>query len=159
MLSKLVGSTYVTKYTSIDQAMAAHGGKDLIITKLALITTEKGGQLKHIHILDCRFSGTNSATTKWERIVLPSVGDVISDVMHLKKRTGKEGPVWFYVCDFTYAFYKVPLDPLEQRFFAFQYKGGVYVYNRVAQGSLDGPSLYGRLSSFCGTLYSAPFGS
>ena len=47
-------------------------------------------------------------------------------------------------------FYKVPLDPKEQRFFAFQYRGEVYVYNRVAQGSLDGPSLYGRLSSFIG---------
>ena len=90
--------------------MEAHGGNDIMISKLALITTEKGGQLNHRLIPDCRVSGTNSATTKWERIALPTVGDVVSDVMHLKKRTGKNGPVWFYVCDFTDAFYKVPLD-------------------------------------------------
>ena len=150
VLGKLVKSAYVTEYPSIKHAMKAHGGKQIIISKLALITTEKDGQLKHRLILDCRVSGTNSATTKWERIVLPTVGDVIADVMHLKQRSGKDQPVWFYVCDFTDAFYKVPLDPEEQRFFAFQYKGKVFVYNRVAQGSLDGPSLYGRLSAFVG---------
>ena len=66
VLDKLISAGYVIKYDCINKAMKAHGGK-ILVSKLALITTEKDGQLKHRLILDCRVSGANSSTTKWEK--------------------------------------------------------------------------------------------
>ena len=65
VLGKLISAGYVIRYSSIDEAMQAHSGKEILVSsKLALITTEKEGQLKHRLILDCRVSGANASTTK-----------------------------------------------------------------------------------------------
>ena len=53
-------------------------------------------------------------------------------------------------------FYQVPLRLAEQRYFAFWHKASIHVYTRIAQGSLDGPSLYGRLSAFVGRSLVSP---
>ena len=148
---KLVDSGYVTKYDSLADAIRGCQGKDIVLSKIALITsTTKQGTLKHRLILDCRVSGSNSATRKWERILLPKVSDVLADAMLLKAlHENSDNTITFYVCDFSDAFFAVPLNPAERRYFA---EGKVYVWNRVTQGSLDGPTLYGRLAALVGRL-------
>ena len=85
VLIKIVNSGYVTEYPSIQAALKDTSNKDLILSKMALITTtKKDGSLKHRLILACRVSGTNSATKKWERILLPKITDVLADTMLLK---------------------------------------------------------------------------
>ena len=59
-------------------------GADPVLSKLALISTFKDGVWKHRLVLDCRVSGSNSATHKYERIILPRIWDVIRDSLNLK---------------------------------------------------------------------------
>ena len=82
VLEELVTAGYVTQVSSLSEAKKIIGA-DPVVSKLALITTEKDGVLKHRLILDCCVSGTNSATTKYERIILPKAWDVIRDSLVL----------------------------------------------------------------------------
>ena len=149
VLSKLVDSGYVIKCDGIEEAKSLLNNVTPVISKGALISKEKDGVMKHRLILDCRVSGTNSATRKWERIVLPKIWDIIRDVMHLW-RDYPDGSLSFLVCDITDAFYKVPLDCAEWPYFVLFYNYCYYVWTRLGQGSLNGPTLFGRFSAFLG---------
>ena len=73
--------------------------------------------------------------------------------MMLQAITLDDGSVLsYFVCDFPDAFFAVPLNPQERCYFATQYMGYTYVWNRVAQGSLDGPTLYGRVAALVARL-------
>ena len=123
-----------------------------MLNKLALITVWKDGALKHRLILDCRVSGTNSTTRKFERVVLPRIGDLIRDALRLKAQKGPGQELTWLVIDFVDAFFKVPLAHSEQHYFGAWYDGEVYIWARVGQGSQDGPTLYGRLAALTGRL-------
>ena len=62
---------------------------------MALITAVKDDQVKHRLIVDCRVSGANSCTTKWERILLPRIGDVLKDSMKLKSGAGQGSQLYY----------------------------------------------------------------
>ena len=102
---------------------------------MALITTEtRTGELKRRLILDCRVSGTDAATIKWDIIPLPRILDVLQDIMTLQAITLDDGSeLSYFVCDFPDAFFAVPLNPQERCYFATQYMGYTYVWNRVTQ--------------------------
>ena len=61
-----------------------------VLCRLALITTEKNGQLKHRLILDCRASGSNSKAVRRERILLSLAWDAIRDTLEFLA-TAREG--------------------------------------------------------------------
>ena len=61
-LDKHVESGYIIKCDNIEEAKGILNGVNPVISKGALISKEKDGVLKHRLILDCRVSGTNSAT-------------------------------------------------------------------------------------------------
>ena len=84
-------------------------------------------------ILDCRVSGTNSATTKYERIVLPLVWDVVRNALGLMAGKVDGSEVSWLVCDFQDAFYKLPLNWAEQGYYAVVFQGRVYIWLRVGQ--------------------------
>ena len=102
VLGELVNAGYVIKCKSIDEARRLLDGEP-IVSKLALITTEKDGVLKRRLILDCRVSGANSATAKYERIVLPKAWDVVRDSLVLLS-SGSGNRVRYFVCDVKDAF-------------------------------------------------------
>ena len=54
----------------------------------------------------------------------------------------------FLVCDFRDVFYKVPLLPCERPYYVLCYNQCYYIWTRLGQGSLNGPTLFGRLSAF-----------
>ena len=56
----------------------------------------------------------------------------------------------FLVCDIADAFYKVPLALAEQLYFVLYYGLCYYIWTRFGQGSLNGPTLFGRFSAFLG---------
>ena len=64
LLNELVSSGYVQEFADESGARTAAGGKPLVTSKLALITTMKDGVVKHRMILDCRVSGANDQATK-----------------------------------------------------------------------------------------------
>lgn len=156
VLQDLVDKEYVIKFPSIEEAETYLGSK-AIVSKLALITTEKEGIVKHRLILDCRVSGSNDHTRKSERILLPRAWHVIKDALQLAAMKKDEEEITFAVCDFTDAFYMIPLHRDEQRYFVASHKGCIYVWRRIAQGSLNGPNVFGRLSALVGRCTQACF--
>ena len=150
VLKALVDQKFVKKCSGLVEAMTYLRGERPVVSKGALISKMKDGVLKHRLILDCRISGANAATTKWERIVLPKGWDIVRDAMRLKQHAVQEGrdpSLTYFVCDVSDAFYKVPLLEAEQKYFVLCYDGDYYVWLRVGQGSLNGPTLFGRLAA------------
>ena len=151
VLQELVTRGYVKKFSTL-AAARRYLQAEPVLAKLALIETVKDGVVKYRLILDCRVSGSNDQTRKSERILLPKVWDVIRDVLHFHTILQPGEGVELMVCDFTDAFYMVPLAGDEQRYYAAMYDNEVYVWGRVAQGSLNGPNIFGRLSALVGRL-------
>ena len=103
-------------------------------------------------ILDCRVSGANDAAERHERILLPKAWDIIRDIMALRKACREGESVYLFVLDFKDALYMLPLLSDERRYFTAYHQGRWYVWERVAQGSLNGPNAFGRLSALTGRM-------
>ena len=99
-------------------------------------------------ILDCRVSGSNDHATQSERILLPGAWHILSDVLELRADPGQVRRL--FVCDFSDAFFMAPLEASEQKYFVTSHQGKYYLWLRVAQGSINGPNLFGRLSALIG---------
>ena len=54
--------------------------------------------------------------------------------------------------DFVDAFFRVPLSPDERQYFVIKYGDKFLRWNRIAQGSVNGPQLFGRLAALIGRL-------
>ena len=147
VLGELVNSRFVDVFDDYDTACRHISAESLIYSKLALITTTKDGIIKHRLILDLRVSGCNDAATKVERIILPSAWDVVNNTMRVVARGGNSNDVSFFVCDFRDAFYMLPAHPDERRYLATKYKGIIYIWSSIAQGTINGPDTYGRLAA------------
>ena len=159
MLDQLVREGYVKKVKSLSQAKQLLSGATPVTSKLALITTEKDGVLKHRLILDCRVSGANDAARRYERILLPKAWNVVAAIMDLKKRAGKQEIIELMVLDFSDAFYMLPLLPEERKYFAAHLGDSFYLWDRIAQGSLNGPGVFGRLSALTARMTQSLFPS
>ena len=118
----------------------------------------KDGVKKYRLILDCRVSGSNDAARRVERVLLPKCWDIIRDIMALKKVCGDSEEVLLFVLDFKDAFYMLPLLDRERQYFSAYHDGAWYVWERVAQGSVNGPNAFGRLSALVGRLSQSLFG-
>ena len=86
VLEELVDTGYVKKFPSVAEAKKFLNGADPVLSKLALISLLKDGAWKHRSVLDYRVSGANSATSKYDRIILPRIWDVIRDTLNLKAK-------------------------------------------------------------------------
>ena len=60
--------------------------------------------------------------------------------------------VSFMVLDFVDAFYRAPLHPDERHYYVVSYGGKFLRWNRIAQGSTNGPQLFGRFAALVGRL-------
>ena len=147
VLNELVLKGFVNKYATLNEAKLALGGLHPILSKLALITTVKEGVLKHRLILDCRVNGVNDHALKVERIILPSAWDVIHDTLILRAKMKSGQRLCYMVLDFKDAFFMLPLWASECRYCASLYKGHYYIWDRVGQGTINGPNVYGRLAA------------
>ena len=75
--------------------------------------------------------------------------------MNLKREAvgqGEDTSIWYFVCDVTDALYKIPLLEADHKYFLLSFKGEYYIWQRLAQGSLNGPALFGRLSALLGRM-------
>ena len=151
VLNDLVKSGFVKVFPD-EQSAISYLEANPVVAKMALISKEKDGVLKHRLILDCRVSGSNERATRNERIVLPRIWDAIRDGLELMLYGEPGHTLDFMVLDFRDAFYMLPLAHAEQRYFSAFYKGRFYVWQRVAQGSLNGPNTFGRLSAAVGRM-------
>ena len=151
-MQKLVDAGFVKKVHSLSQANKDLFGATPVTSKLALSTTEKDGALKHRLILDCRVSGANDAASRYERIFLPKAWDIVSSIVDLKRRARRGEVIELFVLDVADAFYMDPLLPAERKYFVAHFAGEFYTWQRIAQGSLNGPGVCGRLSAVTGRM-------
>ena len=63
----------------------------------------------------------------------------------------------YMVLDYTDAFFRAPLHPAERKFFTAFFNGRFMSWNRIAQGSKNGPQLFGRLSALVARLTQGVF--
>ena len=99
------------------------------------VVKEKQGRL----MLDQR-SGISRRTGKTHRVVLLRLSDLVIDVLHLlSTRTPKQG-VEILFLDFTDTYWQIPLAEYERRHLVGFDGRKLWMYERSAQGSRNGPS-------------------
>ena len=86
-------------------------------------------------ILDAKESNVTSATLRRFRSILLRVMDAVSDALHLTSQCKKGECVEQLIADVSDAFWLVPLEPRERRFFVAKFWGKFSVFLRTAQGS------------------------
>ena len=76
-------------------------------------------------------------------MLLPGAWNVIHDVLAMWAKATEGEDIRLLVLDFQDAFYQLPLIPGERRYFCAKYKVECYLWARVAQGSVNGPPVFG----------------
>jgi hypothetical protein len=155
-IDRLIETGFVKTFALFDDVVKFVEGQP-VISKLALITKIHATIAKRRLLLDCKVSGANSHTTQWERIILPLVSDVIQDSLDLASRCEGAEDISYFVLDFKDAFWMLPLLKCEQKYFVAFHNGTFIVWLRVAQGSRNGPQLWGRIAALLGRFSQSLF--
>ena len=88
-------------------------GESPILSKLGLII--KGPKKRMI--LDTKESGLKHCAAKHQRVLLPRLLDAVTQALSLMSTLGPGMAMQWFVLDFGDAFWQIPLDPRERRFF------------------------------------------
>ena len=153
-IRRLVKEGYVTEYPNLE-ALEAKLGK-VIISKVAAITkTREDGSVKLRIIIDMLRSYVNTFVKLSERIVLPRLMDIISDVLALLKAMEEDGlpdeEISFMVLDFMDAFHSLGVREEEMPFQVFRLpNGGFGCYETAVFGGGGSPLTWGRGAAFLG---------
>ena len=81
------------------------------------------------------------------------------DILALLGKCNEHEGIYFLVLDFVDAFFRMPLNPDERHFFVINFAGRFLRWNRVAQGSTNGPQSFCRLAALVGRLTQSVFDS
>ena len=136
-------------------------GEQPILNKIGLIVKTRNGVTKTRMILDTKVSNLKSCSKKSQRVLLPRLLDaVVQGLDNLSSCTDRESVDWF-VLDFSEAFWQIPLEPTERKFFCCKLNlDGIenfIVFLRPVQGSRGGPLSWARLAALVMRLTQALF--
>ena len=145
-IDRLVTEGFVEEFGSLED-LAHAVGENPVLSKLALISKQRSDETwKHRLIVDLLRSQVNAHINQGERIILPRVGDAVSDGLQIRR--ADTGFVEYMVADFADAFFMLPLAEGERKFVAF-YAFGRYFLARVLMfGAKSSPTLWGRCAAF-----------
>ena len=148
---------YLHVCDTLDQCRQFLGGQDPILSKLGCIVknklTPEGSVVSKTRIiLDAKESNVTSATLRRFRSILPRVTDAVSDALHLASQCKKGECVEQLIADVSDAFWLVPLEPRERRFFVAKFRGKFLVFLRTAQGSRTAPLTFCTIMSLATRL-------
>jgi hypothetical protein len=152
---------HLKAFGTLDELRLFLNGAEPILNKIGLIIKTRNGVRKVRMILDTKVSGLKSCSLKSQRVILPRLLDAIVQGMHgYAACSGDEGMDWF-VLDYSEAFWQVPLEPEERRFFCCQVtiegKMHYVVFLRTVQGSRGAPLSWARLAALVMRLTQALF--
>eukprot|EP00971_Amphidinium_carterae_P197414 3918167-Amphidinium_carterae.3 len=88
------------------------------------------------------------------RVRLPCATDVVNSVLQSAQTVVN---LSFFVYDFMYAFWQIPLHETERPYFCFQMEGKLLCYKRTAQGSRTGPLAWAAIGALVLRLAQALF--
>ena len=123
-----------------------------VLNKLGVLVKEKpspNGMVRKARLIwDMKESKINSLCNQGERILLPRVNDVISDVIETYRKGGRPS---FVAIDFQDAFHNIP-SGVDRAFttasFEREGKPWILVYNVLVFGSVSSPTLWGRFAAW-----------
>ena len=120
-------------------------GEKPVLSKFACLTKDRfdpatnGWKTKRRIILDSKESNVKAASAREFRSVLPRVIDVVHDTLACINDQSDSEPLEYMVLDASDAFWEVPLDPRERKFYSGLVNSRYLVYLRTAQGSRGAP--------------------
>ena len=142
---------HLRAFDTVEELQAFLGGAAPILSKIGLIIKTKGNVRKVRMILDTKESNLKSCSAKSQRVLLPRLLDAIVQGMHVYSHcTIGEAMDWF-VLDFSEAFWQMPLEPSERRYFCCRLVidgcTKFIVFLRTVQGSRGAPNSWARLAA------------
>ena len=165
-LNAFADKGYLLRHNSLRDCSAKLKGR-AVISKFRLLKRMRAGKIKMRIILDLKESQITFHSGKTCRVVLPRGTDHIrnlldemavlydpdalelraipADVNTVEPTTDSD--LEQLVLDFSEAFWQVPLDPDERRFFVGKWRDTILSYRRAAQGSRNGPLAWASVCS------------
>ena len=104
---------HLRSFDSVDDLRAYLGGAEPVLNKIGIVT--KGP--KRRMILDTAASEVTRCSAKNQGVLLPRLLDAILQGLQLYDKCEHDQGMEWFVLDYTDAFWQVPLDPAERRFF------------------------------------------
>jgi len=161
-VDRLIRAGYVEEHASWEALLEAY--PNVVVSKIAaIVKTKDDGTAKTRIIIDMLRSMVNSFVKLHERIVLPRLIDVVSDLIdlaHAAKLSPEERQeVDQMVLDFADAFHSIGVHPEELPFQVFKLpsKRGYGVYRTVVFGGGGAPLSWGRGAALLGRSGQALF--
>ena len=155
-VDRLVDLGYLTRCPTLPDLERELGPGTKVVSRFGQVIKERAGVTKRRLILDARESGVTPCARKNQRIVLPSVNDLVFDALDLLA-TDQECEA--FILDIADAFWTLPLTRRERRFFVGRLKGVFYAFRRLAQGSRGAPLAWCRFFALVARLTQALFPS
>jgi len=159
---RLIGAGFIEAFPTWEDLERRHG--KVIVSKIAAIVKKRDdGSAKTRIIIDMLRSKVNSFVKLSERIVLPRLMDVVTDIIDLATAAAKETDINVVVdqmvLDFADAFHTIGVHPKEVPYQVFKLPGkqGFGCYQTVVFGGGGAPLTWGRAAALLGRSGQALF--
>ena len=123
---------FMKRFASLEECVQFLDGEQPCVSKFGEVVRIRDGETKTRLILDSKESGVTSCARKNQRIVLPTVNDLVFDVLDIM---AKHHEVEGFVMDIKDAFWALPLARQERRFFVGKLRNMFFCFLRLAPGS------------------------
>jgi hypothetical protein len=148
---------FLTSFDTLEDCVRYLGNKKPILSKLGCVIKTKTNELgqeitKTRIILDAKQSHVTRATKKLYKSELPRMSDAVYDALALMSTACPGEVVTQLVADIVDAFWLIPLNPEEQKFFVAKFQNKYLVFNRTAQGSRTAPLTFAAIMATAGRL-------
>ena len=160
-VERLHEAGYVSKYASLKEAQQALG--HVVVSRVAaIVKLREDGTTKLRIIIDMLRSMVNSFVKLGERIILPRLMDVVTDLLALSEAAARDGTadeiITQMVADFVDAFHTLGVRLEERPYQVFKLPDGSYCgYETAVFGGGASPLTWGRAGSFVGRSSQALF--
>lgn len=140
-VARLASRGFLQRFDRLEDLEEELGGQQPVISKFGLVLRERLGIVKRRLILDSKESGITACARKNQRILLPQATDLIFDLLRMRADWAdvKGADVEAMVLDVTEAFWTLPLNRRERRYFVGRLRKIFFLYRRLAQGSRGAP--------------------
>ena len=142
-------------FGSWEELANAVGTSSIVLNPFGLVTKVKDdGTTKHRVIWDLKASKVNLSVHQGERIVLPRISHIVTDILELARSCAPGEQVWLVCYDIADAFNNIPVHPEETPFTCAHIEassGTKYVvFDSLVFGSGSSPTVWGRFAAWLG---------